>query len=284
MSDLRELLCLCLCLMLVVGSAPASSIHFFAIPKTASSTAREVLKASPCFKGSVHPVQHRFCNGSAPRWSSTVTVATIREPCERFRSMVRHLHRENPNGMHGSGNASELLAFVGAAAERCSDDHGRGGNGGNSESSESSDDNCLVREMAAAEAVRRKSTHERTQIPLFPQSFMVAPSTHIVCYSKDHFQSQFVDELFQLTDCRRDALNGSSARIETQDIRRNDHPHGSDDPAAGAAVGNASSSSLSEGDEVCAAVRRLYPRDVELWERHCVKNGTALASARPAHR
>ena len=215
-------------------------VHFFALPKTASSTAREVLK-QPCFKDFVHPVQHRFCNGSSPRWQAddVITVATIREPCDRFHSMVHHLHLQDSNGIHGSGNATELLEFVSAASGRCT--------------KASNHDDCLVREMSADELTRRQTTHERIQIPLFPQSWMVSPRTHLVCYDESHFQSRFVTELYDLTGCRRGNATGSGIK----EIRRNDHPY--------VLEGNGN----GKNDEICVAVRRLYPRDVDLWEHHC---------------
>jgi hypothetical protein len=74
--------------------------HYFSIPKTASTTAREVIKTNPCFHERIQAAQHRSCNGTNPAFikgeeeEQRATVATIREPCAHFVSVHRHLQHQ----------------------------------------------------------------------------------------------------------------------------------------------------------------------------------------------
>jgi hypothetical protein len=216
---------------------------YFAIPKTASTTARTIIKTSPCFSQRIGATQHRNCNGSLPRYqdpSLLSTIATIREPCSHFKSMFKHIQKQEIRQDHIYFNfktIQDVLEFISKLRHICSKVH-------NIPSTNFVEhDNCLVHEMMLAESDHRKrhpvlegvkKTH--AQIPLWPQAFFLAPSTHVVCYDSSHFEERIVSVFNEVLSCDVKYVGGGTMDVVAgggglgisdgevlREIRRNDH-------------------------------------------------------------
>ena len=125
-------------------------------------------------------------------------------------------------------------------------------------------DNCLVNAMKAATKAHSKASaaagdkRSRHDIPLWPQSFYLAPTTHVVCYDPERYHSRIVSVLSELTGC---------ASVEAAEVRMNDR--GVHAEAVAGAVTGAVTRDVTGMGGVCAEVDRLYPRDALVWRGLC---------------
>lgn len=242
------------------------------------------------------------CNASATIPGVSISLAVLREPCERFTSLLHELERE-PNVARDMGlravpsNSSALGAYVAHMTAGCAGD----------------DVACVV------QAIDRRVLGP-ARIFLYPQALFVA-SEHaaqsIVCYDSlqlgerldafmvqragctmDTSQQSWRERLAMDVSTKRDAHRDATGLKRDEDsVKRDDqldaaghHPHGggsaplSDFPLSVArsapvfaklrrknvrsvrgVIGTPAAHAL------CRQVRALYQRDADLWAEHCAR-------------
>jgi len=125
-------------------------------------------------------------------------------------------------------------------------------------------DDCLVSAIKAATKAHSKACaaagekRPRHDNPLWPQSFYLAPTTHVVCYDPELYHSRVVSVLSELTGC---------ASVVAAEVRVNDR--GVYAEAVAGAVTWAVTRAVTSMGGVCAEVERLYPRDALVWRGLC---------------
>lgn len=259
---------------------------YFAIPKTASTTARSIIKSSSCFHDRIGAVQHRNCNGSDQKRfgdDHINTIATIREPCSHFKSMHKHILKQEIRQDHIYFNLKTLkdtIKFVSDLRSKCEEYM-------NVNSLRDINlieiDNCLVNEMISTENEYRithpiigkyKKTH--VQIPLWPQAYYLTPKTHVVCYDPVHFEERIINMFNQVLECDVKYIGAdiNSSNVDSNvlgEIRKNDHMtdrNHSKHKHQGIGT-NRQLLEEKEDEEICDQVRMIYPRDALIWDSAC---------------
>jgi len=227
------------------------SMHFTRVPKTGSSALERVLSSGqyPCITGKVHFLDHGDgcehlgrCNGSCLS-RATRHFMVLREPCQRFLSMVGHMQMSTPElipsdkmkfgGVPWEISVRTLLDFLWRGIDCLN----------------ASDPHCLVRFINSQSAVLG-----RHRVILYPQSFFSNEHTEVICFRDK--KNDILPPLFRVF------ANTTGCPIPTYLFE-------SSDETTGGHFFNLRQHSENASQEMCQHIQAIYRADVVMWNKFC---------------
>jgi len=230
--------------ILLCSTTAASIVHYMRVPKTGSTSAMEIIRSlkneSSCFGENIKVHNHvdgcqklNVCNGShIPPLDASIAV--LREPCERFLSVVAHMQSRN-NPKHPLNNAARFRSlesvFNFLEASNCK---------GNP------DPKCLV------DFINLDKSLGGHRVILYPQSFFINSATTDVVCSKE--KAAGVMEAVRSTLVRSSGcispINRYSENATSSWKNSGEHP-------------------LNMTSSQCDKVLGLFVPDAHMWKRRC---------------
>ena len=237
-------------------------VHYFRVPKTGSSLIVEALL--PEMQCDTEVVVHdhgdgcrdlSWCYGSHAHWQRLKSFTVMREPCDRFVSVVDHMRAEAPTFLR---DAQPLLGFKNAQRERSSDNFtielfldwlgaarnqlssGRGCPRGGAGVL------CTVRAVNAA--------YDRPErVVLWPQAFFTPPHAPVLCFSHAHLANRVTNLVGNMVG---DGCRVRQPKVGEENPRVNTRPE-------------ARTSRAVLTKRLCGAIRELHDEDARLWDASC---------------